>query len=582
MMVLLLMNRSVRGYPPMLFPQFATRATQDTLCLGLRLLKHLLKDNRLRMEVHALLDIGRPSHVDHIQLIKDPGSIPLNLPPQPENMFRRRLREGLPAIIKNKEMLAIFNTKAEVEESNLKRDLLAIRPISPKLLCKLWQLSNIGHIEKLISKFSTSRSIQSASMLMWIDESALHATVKALETRTCRYYLRTKHTPFTVEVQRTKCVTTLAQHLRETLWELALEGITMPTPYDKIVIVPWETIPEEAVPSSIMVSLSGESHHDRFHERGPRLPYIGSQTQIRTRKALLQVMEVGEVIESIKMIMELRSWVKGSKGLYDLLKVLLKEKTRLTLAELEPLTAQVYSGLLPHRLPCPALRGAMWNGCTTILTWLRIVSDTATHYAKQGTNFNICFQEDFLYGLSVLAEWYREYRYFPTTMAIVLDKKCIWELPPESVTLEACTYQGLPLAKVIEDVTKVEDRRVIPTNVEICPRFSYSVHMAHKLAAWIIHIREEEFVASLENRAIGESVQASFLNLTEFRGVMIDVLIPCMVFYLMVYDRKFFAQRKTYFNAVYTAKKTAYMTCGKTGDLGMLLQAYQHQAERVT
>ncbi|CAG5001726.1 unnamed protein product [Parnassius apollo] len=41
--------------------------------------------------------------------------------------------------------------------------------------------------------------------------------------------------------------------------------------------------------------------------------------------------------------------------------------------------------------------------------------------------------------------------------------------------------------------------------------------MAHKLAAWIIHIRGEQFVTSLENSAIGESVSDSFLNLTEFR-----------------------------------------------------------------
>ncbi|CAH0730336.1 unnamed protein product, partial [Brenthis ino] len=91
---------------------------------------------------------------------------------------------------------------------------------------------------------------------------------------------------------------------------------------------------------------------------------------------------------------------------------------------------KVYSGMLSHRLPCPALRsGAMWNGCPNVLSWLRVVSDTATLYAKKGNNYNICFQEDFLYGQAVISEWYREYGYVPpATAMIIFHKCCVWEL----------------------------------------------------------------------------------------------------------------------------------------------------------
>lgn len=40
--------------------------------------------------------------------------------------------------------------------------------------------------------------------------------------------------------------------------------------------------------------------------------------------------------------------------------------------------------------------------------------DTATNYAKLD-NYNICFQEDVLYGLSVMAEWYKVSNILPTT-----------------------------------------------------------------------------------------------------------------------------------------------------------------------
>ncbi|CAG5001731.1 unnamed protein product [Parnassius apollo] len=135
MTVLLLMNRSVGGYPTVLFPQLAARASQDTLSLGLSIFRWALQYNQFRKEVHALFDISKPSHIDHVQLIKYSGSIPLNLPPQPENMFHQRLKEGLPQLVKNREVLAIFNTHAQAEEEKLKNDLLAIRPVSPTNCC---------------------------------------------------------------------------------------------------------------------------------------------------------------------------------------------------------------------------------------------------------------------------------------------------------------------------------------------------------------------------------------------------------------------------------------------------------------
>ncbi|CAG5001692.1 unnamed protein product [Parnassius apollo] len=50
-------------------------------------------------------------------------------------MFHQRLKEGLPQFVKNREVLAIFNTQAQAEEEKLKNDLLAIRPVSPTNYC---------------------------------------------------------------------------------------------------------------------------------------------------------------------------------------------------------------------------------------------------------------------------------------------------------------------------------------------------------------------------------------------------------------------------------------------------------------
>lgn len=72
--------------PTVLFLQFALQATQDTLCLGLSLLKHLLKDTLFRGSVYQLLDISPPTHVDHVQPLRTQGVF-LLISPHSQKIF---------------------------------------------------------------------------------------------------------------------------------------------------------------------------------------------------------------------------------------------------------------------------------------------------------------------------------------------------------------------------------------------------------------------------------------------------------------------------------------------------------------
>lgn len=133
----------------------------------------------------------------------------------------------------------------------------------------------------------------------WKDEKSLLTTINALKTRTAHYYLRKKNRPFTASLDECSCVTRLAQQLRETIWGLHLESITMPTPWDKIVLISWTQLTEDLVPSFIMVGWSETPDINCFFTRGPKTPYIGSQTRVRAKRAALQIMEVGSMIENI-------------------------------------------------------------------------------------------------------------------------------------------------------------------------------------------------------------------------------------------------------------------------------------------
>lgn len=122
----------------------------------------------------------------------------------------------------------------------------------------------------------------------------------------------------------------------------------------------------------------------------------------------MQVLEMGNIVSSIKQFMELRGWVKGDEGTTELIDRLIAEKTTLNSSDMDKYTSQVYSGAISHRLPCNALkRGGMANQNLNFASHVRIISDTALHYAKGGINYTICFQFAFLYALSYLLSFKR-------------------------------------------------------------------------------------------------------------------------------------------------------------------------------
>ncbi|KMQ83148.1 RNA-dependent RNA polymerase [Lasius niger] len=138
------------------------------------------------------------------------------------------------------------------------------------------------------------------------------------------------------------------------------------------------------------------THAHKQTSRGRYTPYFGCITQLRAKRATLQIVEVGSIVSSIKQLMELHGWVHENPKLTELIEVLIKEKTTLSIDELQKYTAKVYSGSLSHRLPCPALRrGGMANQNLNHSSFYTITSDTALEYAKGGINYTICFQSCF-------------------------------------------------------------------------------------------------------------------------------------------------------------------------------------------
>ncbi|AYW51538.1 L polymerase RdRp [Formica fusca virus 1] len=547
---LLLMTRSVGGYPVTIYSQFCTRAVQDTLSTNLHLIKTALNDPILERQMRRVITLTPGQHRDFLSLIKDPQSIPLDIPLQPENYIKREIKKGLMTLIVNRDVKQLFTLDTEAAHDQLVRDLSSVVPCNPKLLNKLYALSNIGLQEKWTSMFANTRSIQQVAFKSWSDEADVIKAVQNLEKQYERYLQNKKEDLLCDELKNAACIGTYTQLLRERAWNTQMEGITMPPQQEQIKVKRWDQLTGDQSMKAILITSQVTAAHKQT-SRGKYTPYFGSITQLRAKRATLQVIEVGSMVSSIKQLMELHGWVKGNKQLTELIETLIKEKTNITIDELQKYTKKVYSGAIAHRLPCPALRrGGMANQNLNHSSFYTITSDTALEYAKGGINYAICFQSCFLYGLTVLAHYTELGIPISRSTALLFSCVCTWRIPPESFTLPSVTYKGVATGVTIDQLRHKDVYERYPLHKQVDEHISYAVITARKFAAWIVNRRTVDKITSLDNRTMEENLTLTFINLAEFSRLQVPLFINSFIFYCILFDPLYFGTKYDYFNEI--------------------------------
>lgn len=131
------------------------------------------------------------------------------------------------------------------------------------------------------------------------------------------------------------------------MWGINLEGITMPAKQEVTRTYRWEDIPIKWAPHSILFIVDDRINHNCHLTRRNHTPYYGFATKMRTRRASMQVLEVGNIVSYIKHLMEICRRIKGNKPVTDLIDILIPENV-VPLATLLLDTRQVYSGAISH------------------------------------------------------------------------------------------------------------------------------------------------------------------------------------------------------------------------------------------
>lgn len=185
---MLMIGRVLGGLPIVIYPQFSTRAVQGVLTANLHLIRTMCEHPTMSRYAHSLVSVRGQSNPDFETLVKDPQSLPIDMPIQPENYLKDKVKEGLSGYIRNKDVLPLFTLDSETKKRQLLTDLSNIVPTKPRLLNKIYSCSSLGIEEKVIAKFSNTRSIQRVATQTWVDEDSLIRQLSTMEKAILDYY----------------------------------------------------------------------------------------------------------------------------------------------------------------------------------------------------------------------------------------------------------------------------------------------------------------------------------------------------------------------------------------------------------
>lgn len=376
----------------------------------------------------------------------------------------------------------------------------------------------------------------------WVSEDSIHKTVESLESCVSAFYKGKSETGDVfmqgfdgvlvdflpnMSPEGIYCVTLIAQKMRERIWKLHIEGITMPPQQEQTKLHVWKKIPESLWKNTILIQIK-KTDEDKYTCRGPYNPYFGSHTGQRARKAPLQVIEVGSLISSIRMLLELLSWVNGD-NIQKLILICVEEKTSISMQELQKYLRQVYSGTITHRLSCPTLQGGgMANTNLTYSSWVKIISDTATTFAKKAI-ITTCVSS--LYSCRPSKNCLTCTRRFLKKISGEFTcSDCTWKIN-ERFTLDRVDYQGVPLANTVVDLRpRTQPKRVTYLKRTGVGAAAFTIQTSRKVALWVIDIVHSTFGFR------PKTGRRCFLNPSELKHLDLQTFLEFYILYNYLYN----------------------------------------------
>ncbi|DAZ87903.1 TPA_asm: hypothetical protein [Girado virus 3] len=535
LIVSMLINRELGGYPIVNYTSFLMKGNMDPLTNALSLVKTLADNPLYSRIVLNFLNLEPSSKIDYLLLIKDPFSLNIRVPKQIENIIRNKLKNELPKIVKNENITFLYQQNIKLEEEKLIKDLISIRPCNPRLCNYLYKLSNVAINDKIISRFSNTRSLMfliddvehdGTEVIYSFINSISHYDIQMIQEYNQRFE-NTIHYQTNKEIFQLmpSCSYEVAQLLRKNTWKIELDNITMPAVHECYTI---STGIDTSKPSSSFL-IYIDSSHEKYTNRGINKPYIGTNTKERVKKSNLEIIALDTVLKTIKKILKIKSWLNhsGNKNMNQLLDKLLQEKTLIDIEDLIVCQDVIIGGCFAHRLRDEVSpKGSMINSLSNFSTHIKVITDTALKFSKSNKDYTLCFQSMIL---SIISSLNLIYNFKGISDHILYSKiicdKCIHEITPDQCQLkDPPLYSGIDIKIKIEKISTKSHFNFI--GIKNNSRYDISIIHSQKII---------NYINDIHNYNISEytSHSINFLNISELVYVDIKLLLENVILHLI-------------------------------------------------
>jgi hypothetical protein len=320
------------------------------------------------------------------QLIIDPHSIPINRVKDQSQLIREAVAIAIPARTKNPSLLQIMGI-ANAASGETMKDLLAnSTPFYPDIMADFYSWTPAGLRERILGRFTMTRTISSLTGSLKFDREINEANVKQLTDIGSRFDLaKTKNLQLNPRSPFAMC-----QALRD-LWGNGLRNA------DIGVYTPFEFKLGFFDSQQPMISCSSKGDgRDIISDVGPYAPNFGTATRQKVSDHGYKIVDASSTLRDLKGLTKLVTELGSDQTLRILASDISLSRSPWTISQLSTILPVVYGGSAAHRHERLQQSAFAVLGSKTTPTHLNFCSDLSGKLVGGKDDYPIAFQSFYL------------------------------------------------------------------------------------------------------------------------------------------------------------------------------------------
>lgn len=391
----LLIPGSLGGLPMMPWTRYFSKGETDDLSFDVAGMYYIAEHEPLINNYMTLLlqkeFISRK--IDVSNLINDPHSIPIDRPNDASHLVSDAVANSLPERVENHDIKQLVDPSYKYISSKYKECLTEIQPVYPKILHDIYELTPGGMIDKMIKRFSMTRTLE-----RFIDMKQFFNTVSKsngllihtiIDRLVSSGKAKTRGIPPPYEI---------CNKLRD-MWGISLKhsSIGIYTPFDLKLSLRPETKEK--------IEVTVPSGSEILTTYGTSPPNFGTNTRQKISDHGYRIVNTNSTVAALKRATLMFSELQGSATVKPFFDSIIRTRSPWDLDSLVPIFPTQYGGTSVHRHQSATSSFAML-GSNTVATHCILNTDMSGVLSGGELDYPVVFQTLFMTAMNLIQNFH--------------------------------------------------------------------------------------------------------------------------------------------------------------------------------